>query len=214
MAITIYKIESPSGKIYVGQSRNLTKRKNNYKNLHCVSQHALYNSFLKYGYNSHIFSIIKEFEDNTSSEIINNSEIEYIQFYKNNGFKLLNIADGGRGGLISEETRQKLSKAQKGKKHSLETRQKMSKSRIGKTSGRKGKCASEETKKNISKGRMGISCGNQHWRTKPLINLNTNEIYQSITEASKKNKIKRTTLNAMLTNQNKNTSSIIYYDND
>lgn len=49
--IGIYKITSPSGKIYIGQSRDLDKRLKSYK---CGSsktkgQPKLYNSFEKYG---------------------------------------------------------------------------------------------------------------------------------------------------------------------
>lgn len=59
---------------------------------------------------------------------------------------LRNMTDGGEGisGLIvSEETRRKLSDAQKGKKHSEETRRKMSKSQ-------KGKIFSEEHRTKLS----------------------------------------------------------------
>ena len=47
--IGIYKIISPSGKIYIGQSRNIDKRFQQYKRLNCAKQPRLYNSFIKYG---------------------------------------------------------------------------------------------------------------------------------------------------------------------
>ena len=60
---------------------------------------------------------------------------------------LVNLTDGGEGCLgviVSEETKQKIGKAHKGKTMSEEARQKMSKAR-------KGKTMSEETKQKIAK---------------------------------------------------------------
>ena len=56
----IYKITSPTGKIYIGQSVNIHKRFTRYKNLGCVNQPRLYNSFIKYGVENHVFEIIEE----------------------------------------------------------------------------------------------------------------------------------------------------------
>ena len=48
--IGIYKIVSPSEKIYIGQSINIEKRwEKNYKTLKCKTQTKLYNSLKKYG---------------------------------------------------------------------------------------------------------------------------------------------------------------------
>ena len=62
---------------------------------------------------------------------------------------------------MSEETKQKLSEAHKGKcfrqefHHTDETKQKLSKIKKGKTSAFKGKKHSEETKRKLSKQRLG-----------------------------------------------------------
>jgi len=60
--IGIYKITNPSGKIYIGQSINVIKRKRQYKNIaqNIKPQIGIYRSLLKYGWNSHIFEIIEE----------------------------------------------------------------------------------------------------------------------------------------------------------
>ena len=60
--IGIYKITSPSGKVYIGQSRNIENRFLQYKNKHCRFQFRLYNSFNKYGVENHVFEIIEECE--------------------------------------------------------------------------------------------------------------------------------------------------------
>ena len=45
--IGIYKITNPTNKIYIGQSIDIKKRFNQYKNLQCKGQKALYSSLLK-----------------------------------------------------------------------------------------------------------------------------------------------------------------------
>jgi group I intron endonuclease len=54
----IYKITSPSGKIYIGQSINIVKRWNEHKL--SKDNKKLHNSLRKYGSDSHIFEIIEE----------------------------------------------------------------------------------------------------------------------------------------------------------
>ena len=56
----IYKITSPSGKIYIGQSKDINKRFNLYKRLQCERQPKLYNSFIKYGTINHKFEVLCE----------------------------------------------------------------------------------------------------------------------------------------------------------
>lgn len=56
----IYKITSPSGKVYIGSTIDIKKRWEKYYNLNCKQQRRLYNSFIKYGVKKHIFEIICE----------------------------------------------------------------------------------------------------------------------------------------------------------
>ena len=42
----IYKITSPSQKVYIGQSRNIQNRVQNYKRLDCKKQPILYKSLI------------------------------------------------------------------------------------------------------------------------------------------------------------------------
>lgn len=58
--IGIYKITSPSNKIYVGSSNNINRRFSEYKSLNCKGQTRLYNSFKKYRVENHIFEILEE----------------------------------------------------------------------------------------------------------------------------------------------------------
>lgn len=58
--VGIYKITNPKGKIYIGQSIDIKKRKYYYQTLHCKKQIMLYNSIKKYGWDSHKFEVIEE----------------------------------------------------------------------------------------------------------------------------------------------------------
>lgn len=181
--IGIYKITSPTGKIYIGQSSNVINRFFIYKKLHCKKQIYLYNSFIKHGVNNHKFEIIEI----CSEEKLNELEIYYSNIYKSTDRDFgLNLRECGGHAKISDESRKKLSvallgkkksdearvnmsKAKKGikpyitgKRHSNETKYKMSASKIGKPSKLKGIPLSEETKSKIresSKGRKAWNKG-------------------------------------------------------
>jgi group I intron endonuclease len=111
--IGIYKITSPSNKIYIGQSINIEKRKNQYKILdkNCIGP-KLYNSLSKYGWEQHNHEIIEE----CNLIQLNEQEIYWKQYYINlyGWSKMLfcELYDMG-GGPKSEETKQKQSISQK-----------------------------------------------------------------------------------------------------
>ena len=178
----IYKIQTPQGKIYIGQTNNFVTRKRSYKNLKHKKQRYLWNDSLKYEYNpSDYMEIIEEilFENNE----LDNREIYWIKFYNSythenhNG---LNLTKGGKsrnGYITSDETKEKLRQANLGKKQSEETKEKRKKQSIetwsdislielkrqqtkklwedGIFEHRKGMKFSEETKKKMSISGMG-----------------------------------------------------------
>ena len=83
------------------------------------------------------------------------------------------ISEANKGHTVSEETKKKLSESGKGKKHrpfSEETKRKMSEAKNGKSSNRKGKHASDETKRRISDAKKG-----KHWYTNGVNNVCTSE---------------------------------------
>ena len=114
--IGIYKITSPSGKIYVGQSRNIEKRFKHYLGVYkCTStQRILYNSFLKHGVDNHKFEIIEE----CLFELLNERERYWQEYYNvlsENGLNCFLTNTNLKVRVISKETKEKLSKANKGK---------------------------------------------------------------------------------------------------
>jgi group I intron endonuclease len=59
--IGIYKITAPTGKVYIGQSKNIEKRFQNHKAAYNLKKNTkLYNSFKKYGVENHLFEVVEE----------------------------------------------------------------------------------------------------------------------------------------------------------
>jgi group I intron endonuclease len=153
--IGIYKITSPSNKIYIGQSVNIETRFRKYKYLNCKRQTYLYNSFQKYGVENHKFEIIEE----CSLEQLNEREIywgNYFNVLDKNG---LNLRLGDARGKCSEEMKLKIGKGNKNKIMSEEARNNISKALKGRkitwdTPGPKGYKHSEESKEKMRKPRV------------------------------------------------------------
>lgn len=105
--VGIYKITSPSGSIYIGQSIDIKKRWSDYKYIRkSKSQTRLHNSFKKYGIEKHTFEVIKE----CSIDCLNNLEKYYINSYSTFNTKHgLNLTSGGcQLSICSDETKMKI----------------------------------------------------------------------------------------------------------
>lgn len=95
----IYKITSPTGKIYIGQSKNINKRLSYYSSAQTVEQRKIHASILKYGWEAHAVEII---ELVASHENINEVETKWIKYYDStNSENGLNIIAGvGSSGRV------------------------------------------------------------------------------------------------------------------
>lgn len=111
----IYKITSPSGKVYIGQSQNIFKRIIKYKKETCKEQVRLYYSIKKYGWENHSFEIIEKCSKN---------ELNCRERYWQDHYDVLNINLGlnciltecdGKVKIFSKETRMKMSNSMIGK---------------------------------------------------------------------------------------------------
>jgi len=198
--IGIYKITSPTNKVYIGQSINLIKRINRYKMLKCSRQPKIYNSLKKYGVENHIFEIIEE----CSEELLNEREIYWKQQIVNKLgwnkalFCQLNDNKGGKQSLGTKLLKKQVAidkgfgKWNKGKKRSDISKQKLSNSKIG-NQNKKNKTHSIESKTKMSLAQKGRKIT---WGDK-ISNSNNKPVYQydlkgrliaeykSITHASK-----------------------------
>ena len=127
----IYKIISPSGKVYIGQSMDIYKRWKQYEKLYCKKQCKLYNSLKKHTYKNHQFGIIEE----CTTELLNERESFYKQQFINEfGWKYALFCEiyDQFSGPQSEETKQKKSLSLTGRKFTLEHINNMRLVRIGK----------------------------------------------------------------------------------
>ena len=114
--VGIYKITNPNGRVYIGQSQNITNRMKNYMGLDCKKQPRLHRSLLKYGYDLHLFEIIEEclFEE------LNIRERYYQELYDVLSSKGMNCYLTETNILprkLSQETKDKISKSMLGKRN-------------------------------------------------------------------------------------------------
>ena len=145
--IGIYKITSPTGKIYIGQSWDIQKRKSGYKNLKCSGQKKLYHSLSYHGWDKHTFEVIHELPSDISQMTLDSYEVLYWNCYIDCNIDMLNLKEPGYGGRHLEESKKIMRNKALGRKHSEKTRLKM---RINKT----GLIFSDDTKRKISQSKF------------------------------------------------------------
>lgn len=104
---TIYKITSPSGRVYIGKSSNYKQRLRQYKCIQLKEQNLITRSLVKYGVSNHTFEIIEQFSD--TNDYCNSKEIFWIRSYMSNRCKFpeqngMNMTNGGEGVLGIKRT--------------------------------------------------------------------------------------------------------------
>lgn len=157
--VGIYKITNKiNGKVYIGQSVDIDKRKrehlNNYKRDE-IKHYILYRAINKYGVNNFEFEVIC----GCSIDELDDLEIKYIKLYnsyKGNGYNMT-LGGGGVRGLKpwlgkkhTQETKNKIRKSHMGKKLSKETIEKLKSIRKG----NKYRLGIKHTKETIEKLRV------------------------------------------------------------
>lgn len=172
--IGIYKITSPTGKVYIGQSVNVEKRLADYKSCKAKKQPRLNRSFLKHGYENHKIEIICE----CSIEELNDKERYYQDLFScigENGLNCVLTTSSDRSGYLNEEVKNKL----KGKPRPESVRLKISESN-------KGKKLSKEHRKKISENSRNISEETrQKYRDSHIGNYQSEETKKKISETLK-----------------------------
>lgn len=151
---TIYLLTSPSGKHYVGQTRQSVEAR--WRNGRGYKSCTLLNKAIqKYGWENFTHEILVICE---SAELADELEKRYIKEYDciaPNGYNL--DIGGNTNKIMSDETKRKISESNTGKFVSNESREKMSKSKVGTIPWNKGKCGiySDETRQAMSEGKKG-----------------------------------------------------------
>ena len=114
--IGIYKITSPSGRIYIGQSINIDKRWRDYlqMNTKTKSQIKLWRSFTKYGVNNHTFEIL---EKCTIKDNLNKKERFWQDYFRviENGLNCILQDSQDKKRVFSKETIEKIRKSSTGR---------------------------------------------------------------------------------------------------
>lgn len=199
----IYKITSPSNKVYIGQTVEFNVRLRKYKSLNCKSQIKIYNSFLKYSFENHKIEIIEECDFLQ----LNERERYWQEYYDSvcNGLNCRYTKSIDKSGIMSFDSKNKMSLAKKGKKHSEETKLKMSLSH-------RGIKHTDETKQKLKSRIISKETKNKlrNSNSKIILDLNNGVFYFGCKEVSELYNIKRTTISAMLNGKNKNKTNLIY----
>ena len=226
--IGVYKITSPSGKIYIGQSINYLKRLKYYNSLNCKCQPRLYNSLLKYGINNHIF----EFIEQCLFEELNVKERYYQDLYEvigENGLNCVLTETNKLKSVVSDETRVKISKGCKGRIIS-ETHRNILKDLytnvkrdplIGvKISEKlKGRKLSENHILNLKKSHIGYKYSKERKlnaslnckSSKKIISVETGEVWNSIKKCAEFMKTSQRTLRRSLNGESLKFPTLRYY---
>lgn len=165
--IGIYKITSPTNKVYIGQSIDIEKRFKFYRLGHLKNQVVLKKSFDKHGFESHILEIIEE----CNIDLLNERERYWQDFY-----------DVLNGGLNCRLTGYSDKKGKLSYSHRL----KISKSRMGALNHMYGKKMSDEVRDKISKShkKNGLMKRGGNHRAKKVLDLEMGIYYDSLKSVS------------------------------
>lgn len=178
MAYTVYKLTSPSNKVYIGITSQSVKKRwkngNGYKRCPAMNK-----AITKYGWENFTKEILLE---NTTESEAKSLETLLIKVHMSNDSRYgYNITEGGEGttGIkMSEEMKEHLRQINLGKHHSEETKRKMSAAHKGNKYSL-GVKHTEEWKRQISERQKGAN--NQH--AKKVICLETLRVYDTMTQA-------------------------------
>jgi group I intron endonuclease len=230
--IGIYKITSPAGRIYIGQSTDIDYRFSSYKRLKCKPQLRIYNSFMKHGVDNHVFEIVEE----CSPESLNERERYWQDFYNvlgKEGLNCLLVSTDSLQRVLSDEMKLKISNSLTGFRHTEESRAKISKGLTGRpvsdetrrklSESNKNKHCSPETARKISEALKGrkipkeviekrrkSQSGSNSAHARIVLNTENGVFYGCIKEAADCYGISRSTLNNFLIGHRKNKTSLVY----
>lgn len=201
----IYKITSPTEKIYIGQAFDIEKRISRYKRLSCKMQPRLYNSFLKHGVDQHIFEVVEE----CSITELNIQERYWQDLYNVIGNKGLNCNLTNTDIVrkeYSRESKEKMSNSAKGRKLSDISRKKIKEYMIN-NNPFKGKKHSQESLEKISGSSSKYL----------LINTQTKQVFYGLKKAASSVGVSASHLRKAIVGELENNTNLIqlhlYNDN-
>lgn len=193
----VYKItNTTNNKSYIGQSVNIEKRWSYYR--HGSKDHTpILFAIRKYGLDNFTFEIIEECD----REMLNEREIYWIKEANTISPKGYNLSTGGRkttwmytpsratlekrskalkGQKRTDETKRKMSIAQKGRTFSEDHREKLRLAHLGQIPWNKGIPTSETAKRKMIASKTGVPAV---WRNKPVVR-GDGVVFESIKQAA------------------------------
>lgn len=192
-----------NGKVYIGITcLSLNDRWRNGRGY--KSCKLFYKAILKYGWDNFEHLILYK---NLNKEEAEKTEIKLIKQYNSNNKNYgYNICSGGNGTpqhKMSKESKEKMIKKLKKIMNTPEMKKRISETHSGKNHINYGKHLSEETKKKISETEKG-----KHKKGKKVMCIETNKIYESITQASKKTNINAYCIGQVCLNKRKSAGKL------
>ena len=211
LLIGIYKITSPTGRVYIGQSINLRRRMKSHKK--ASSRHPrLRKSILKYWWENHQFDIIEY----CSAEELNCSERFWQDQFEATGKNGLNcnlVQCGEKRYEHSEETKKKMSENMKGEKNPMYggNFSEDHRSKISKNSSRHnlGKIFSEEIRIKMKNNHADVRRG-KHPNAKLVMSQSSGIFYDCCEDAAETYSMKSELLGNWLLNPHRNKTDLIY----
>lgn len=189
---------------YIGKGNRIRENRGEYSRANWkYYRNDLWNKIVNK--NNGVFDVEIIYECETENEC-NRKEIEFIKLYgrrDNNTGTLANMTDGGEGVLgfkFNEESKKKMSIAQLNSDKTIRGK-KLPKDWAAKIS-------------NSLKGRKQGKRGDGKWKQRMVIDTDSGVIYESITDAAISLGINRKYLYCMLYGNNKNKTTLTYYDGE
>lgn len=165
----IYKYTSPSGKSYIGQTRQGVGRRADWTGKSYTRRQSAFSSAIKkHGFSNMKLEILYEIKSDNPDELIkelNRLEIDSIANHKTlypNGY---NHSLGGQVGAINPDTREKIRNSLLGKKHTPERRLNQSLARLGKEPWNKGKVGTKTPAMLEHQSKVGKVSTHKRWHS-------------------------------------------------
>lgn len=196
----IYKITSPTGRVYIGQTVNIKKRIRIYARAAAHNQKVLNSSIIKHGWGAHDFMIMDEVPFNG----LNSAEQFYIAIcksFKGDNINGMNLTTGGDNYILSEESINKIKEKRKLQApFSEETKLKMSQSFMGRKypnrraisdESRKKMSISQTGRKHTEETKLKISLSNKGRHSVKLSKESREKLSRSLKEYYSKNEVSK-----------------------
>lgn len=199
--IGIYKITSPTQKIYIGQSVDIEYRFYLYSIKSCHRQIKLYRSLNKHGVDSHKFEVICE----CTIEELNEKERYYQELYdvlNKHGLNCVYQCTEAKRKVISDDMKNKISIANSGERNGMYGKKLSEEFKQARRNYRH----TPESLKKISDS----SKGGKNANAKTVIDLSTGIFYECVDEAAFVLNLKRDTLKQKLNGRRKNNTTYVY----